>query len=95
MKRNRDKREGGNNGLRSLNLSNNKLWGEVPYTVSTLVGLTTLNLSSNTLSQQLPEVKRKKGWMVVVVVVVMVLVVLSSGSFSLLLPIWSLSGTSL
>ena len=32
------------------------MWGELPYTISTLVGLTTLNLTGNKFSQQLPEV---------------------------------------
>ena len=53
MKRNRDKRDRGQ-GLRTLNLQQNLLWGEIPHTVSTLVGLTTLNLSGNQMSCPLP-----------------------------------------
>lgn len=55
MKRNKNKRERGT-GLRTINLSGNQMWGELPYTISTLVGLTTLNLTGNKFSQQLPEV---------------------------------------
>jgi len=54
VKRNRDARDKGA-GLRTINLSGNQLWGEIPYTISTLVSLTTLNLTGNAMSQELPE----------------------------------------
>ena len=55
MHRNRDPNQPNQRGLRSLNLSHNQLWGEVPYSLSTLQVLTNLNLTHNHLSQRLPE----------------------------------------
>jgi Leucine-rich repeat (LRR) protein len=55
MHRNRDPKALEHQGLRSLNVAHNQLWGQVPNSVSTLRALALLNLANNHLSQRLPE----------------------------------------
>ena len=42
-------------GLRTLSLAHNQLTGNIPHTISFLVGLTTLDISDNNLSGPLPS----------------------------------------